>query len=54
MRWNSEGHCLTCCCDLTWQVAEYHTVVHSLSPFSGGWERELRGEKKPTTGELVG
>jgi len=39
------------CCGLTQQMAEHHTVVLSLPPFSVGWRREL-GKKKKV--ELVG
>jgi len=31
-----------CCCGLTQQVAEHHTFVRSLSPFTVGWDRELK------------
>jgi len=37
---------LSGCGDLTQQVAQHHTVIHSLSPFPVGWGRESKKELK--------
>jgi len=34
------------CCGLTQQMAEYHSVVHSLPPFPVGWGRESGKNKE--------
>lgn len=52
MSWNFEGHCPTCYCDLTWQMAEHHTVVRLLSPFSVGWRENWKEKKRKV--ELIG